>query len=132
MENERKHPADIAGCLLRAAAPVTWICLILIGSLMPSGPPGPAGLTFPGMDLVFHFAAYAVFAALTAWALEGSPVSARGCMAVVFPLCIGGMLEVVQPLVGRTMSWKDAVANGAGALVGFALAEAVLRASRAR
>jgi VanZ family protein len=83
------------------------------------------------MDKLLHFGGYAVFAVLADWAMEGEPGSARGCIAVIFPFCVGAAIEIVQPLVGRTMSWADAGANTAGLVAGFVLAELVLRARRA-
>lgn len=130
METENSQDSDPAGCLLRMVLPAGWICLILAGSLLPKGPPTPGGFGFEGMDKLLHFGGYAIFAALADWALVEEPGSARGCIAVIFPFCVGAAIEIVQPLVGRTMSWADAGANTAGLVAGFVLAEMVLRARR--
>ena len=78
------------------------------------------GLGITRADLVGHFLAYAGFAA-TMYSLSGKwPVGARLSAVVLFPVALGGIIELLQPLVGRTCSWQDAAANTAGVMVGWA------------
>jgi len=128
MQSDAREPNEPeAGCLVRGLAPAVWIFLILVGSLIPGGPPMPGSLAFPDADLVLHLGGYAILAGLIDWALMGEPGSARGCLAVVFPFWVGAVLELLQPLVGRTMSWRDVGANTVGLVAGFVLAEIVLQ-----
>lgn len=83
--------------------------------------PGPAGApSLLGWDKLDHVIA---FAALALLARGGWPAMRRGLAAGML-LAYGTVLEVAQahPLVGRTASLADIVADGLGIAAGFALA----------
>lgn len=88
-------------------------------------PPGPPMLV--GLDKVYHFLAFAVL-------VFPVIVTDTRRWAWVVPLAIvyGGLIELVQPYVGRSAEWLDFGANVSGVLAGAALAEILhnrLRAS---
>ncbi len=74
----------------------------------------------PGSDTLHHFLAF------MALVLPVASVRPRWCLWVV-PVAIayGGMIELIQPLVGRSAEWSDFWANTAGALAGAAIGAAL-------
>lgn len=83
--------------------------------------PGPAGApSLIGWDKLDHLAA---FAALALFARGGWPRARRAVTAGLL-LAYGVVLEFAQshPLVGRTASLSDIVADLIGIAIGFALA----------
>lgn len=88
--------------------------LIALLTLLPQAP-GPAGI--PGFDKLAHFMAFAVLAGPLAWRF---PHMWRA--VALAGLAYGGVIEIVQPFTGRTASWGDLVADGAGATVGAFIA----------
>jgi VanZ family protein len=105
---------------LAAAAALTVVAASLV--------PGSAAGGLPaGTDKLLHAAGYAVVSALAVagWA-DGDPKRAAAVVAGVSLL--GAGVEVAQPLVGRTASLLDALANCAGAALGVLAA----RVSRTR
>jgi hypothetical protein len=107
----------------RAALAVTALVAAAIGyfTLAPLAIPGP-----PGGDKLHHLVA---FGALVLPATVLRPRWALGLLA--FAAAYGGLIEIVQPHVGRHGEWADFAANGAGAalgvLAGRGLARAALR-----
>jgi len=95
-----------------------WLTLLVATHL----PKQVAGLPTNQADKLIHFAAYAVLAWLLAMAWQASVgrLNARHLklvwLAVVF---FGAIDEVTQPLVGRTASVADWLADAAGAVVGL-------------
>lgn len=90
------------------------IAAVLVGSLAPGSTAG--GLP-AGVDKLLHAAGYAVIAL----SLAGARRAERGRTLVSIVLAaalLGVGIEVVQPLVGRTTSLLDAVANLLGATAG--------------
>jgi len=80
-------------------------------------------------DKVLHFVAYFGLAAMA-----GAGLKARlsAIKAVVALIVIGGLLEILQGLVGRDMSVFDELANAAGAIAGGGLARLVVEPLRRR
>ncbi|HWA04848.1 MAG TPA: VanZ family protein [Rhizomicrobium sp.] len=99
------------------------LALVIWGELTPH----PPALGEP--DKVLHFVAYFGLAAIAALALRKRRAIAAAVLALVF---LGGMLEVVQGLVGRDAEWLDEAANTAGAIAGAGLALLFLRLVGAR
>lgn len=98
-------------------APVLTLLLafaIAITTLMPSTS-GAAPLL--GLDKLAHLVA---FAALVL------PMSLRSRrhwpMIWIAAVAYGGLIELVQPYVGRGAEWADLVADGLGAALGIAMA----------
>lgn len=105
MSPERLHRAALVAALVIAVA-------IAVGTLAPA----PSLPRVPGSDKLHHFIAFA--------ALVFPPVAARPSLAlwaVPSAILYGGMIEIIQPFVGRHGEWEDALANAMGALIGAGL-----------
>jgi len=92
---------------------------ILIGSLWPSMPPAPGGVS----DKLQHFLAYVVLALVFTAAF-----SRRHWLAIAFGLAVfGGAIELLQHWMPgkRAGEWMDMAANLGGIATGLALALAV-------
>ena len=94
--------------------------LIFVVSSIPKVEP-PEALFFPSVDKVIHAFVYLILAALLFHALrlwqrrETTPLIALAA-TLACPI-YGGLIELYQPLIGRTMSLGDALANLVGALI---------------
>jgi VanZ family protein len=104
----------------------SWLVLVLgmagiiaLATLTPPGrmPQGPAGL-----DKVFHALA---FGALVLPAALLRPD--RLLVVLLFAIAYGGLIELIQPLVGRSAEWADLLADALGALAGAGLGLALRR-----
>jgi len=87
----------------------------------------PAGAANPGIagfDKLVHFVAFAALAMPLASARRLPLV-----WIVLAGLAFDGLIELIQPYVGRSAEWADWLADGLGALVGASL---VTRISRKR
>jgi VanZ family protein len=100
------------------------VMVVVWGELTPH-PPKLAGPWI--WDKLDHFTAYFGLALLATlgWGLKRS-------LALVYlgVVALGGMLEIIQTLVGRDGEWGDFLANDLGALLGLALAAAYLAMPR--
>jgi VanZ family protein len=76
-----------------------------------------------GGDKVAHGVAYATWSFLSLYALGGT-LSRWKRLLIVVVVCVlyGGLMEWIQPLVGRNMDLMDGVADAAGAIIGTAIA----------
>ena len=110
------------------AKPIRWLwrpdiyaialgVIIVIGSLLPiqSDEPLPEHFYQRG-DLYQHIAAYALltFFALSSW---GETLRHAG-LVMVSIVCLGVIVEFIQPSVGRSLDIFDLAANSAGVIVG--------------
>ena len=84
--------------------------VIALLTLTPQAP-GPDGI--PGFDKLAHFVA---FAALSIPLCLRYPRLWR--TLALTTLAYGGLIEIIQPLTGRSADWGDLLANGAGAFAG--------------
>lgn len=95
-----------------------WLLMLAISvlALMP-GPPGLPDLI--GVDKISHLSAYA---ALTLLARLGWPLLGRATLFILL-MIHGGLIELGQglPVIGRTSSLADMVANGLGIGLGLGL-----------
>ena len=97
-----------------------WAVLTFVVSSIPKVEP-PETLSFPAVDKVAHAFIYFVLTALLFRALrlwqrrETTPLIALAA-TLACPI-YGGLIELYQPLIGRTMSLGDALANLVGALM---------------
>lgn len=103
MSMQARTRMTIAMTLLLAMA-------IAIGTLTP---PDQAPRTPSGVDKLLHFAA---FAALIFPAAVLRPDFLRWLLPV--GMIYGGMIEIIQPIVGRQAEWGDFIANTLGAFAG--------------
>jgi VanZ family protein len=110
------------------AKPIRWLwrpdiyaialgAIIVIGSLLPphSDDPLPEHFYLRG-DLYQHVGAYALltFFALLSW---GETLRRAGLIMISI-VCLGAVLEFIQPWVGRSLDAVDLAANSAGVIVG--------------
>jgi VanZ family protein len=102
-----------------------WPALVLVvwGEL------GPNDLEAGINDKVLHVTAYFGLAVLAA---AGVRARVSAIKAVVALILFGGVLELLQGLVGRDMSLFDELANAAGALTGGLLARLIVEPIRRR
>ena len=89
-----------------------FIFLILIGTLSPI----PQKIEAPGSDKWHHFIA---FAALT-YPLTASS-KRLGLAIVLFGICLGAGIEIIQPYVNRFGDLNDFKADVIGILLGYLL-----------
>jgi VanZ family protein len=80
-------------------------------------------------DKLLHFTAYFGLAAMAAAGLKSRSSALKAVIALIL---LGGVLEIVQGLVGRDMSVFDELTNAAGAVVGGFLARLVIEPLRRR
>ncbi|MGH9811035.1 MAG: VanZ family protein [Terriglobia bacterium] len=99
--------------LLPALAIVVW------GELTPH-PPEPVDV----WDKLLHFIAYF---GLSGIALVAFRPGRRAIYATSGLIFAGGVLEIVQGMVGRDASWGDELANTLGAVTGCLLGWAIVR-----
>ena len=96
---------------LGLAATASLAVLIAVLALIPMPNTGP-----PGSDKAHHALAFAALA---------FPLSAVGYRPVALVLlgaiAYGGLIEVLQPLVGRSAEWADFHADILGAIFGVGL-----------
>lgn len=91
---------------------LTLVLAALIAALtLTPAPPGPPGV--PGLDKLAHVVAFAALAGPLSWRYP------KWWWAVALvAVAYGGVIELVQPSVGRSMEGADLVADGAGAVLG--------------
>ena len=107
-----------------------WLTLLVATHL----PKTVAGLPADQTDKLIHFVAYAVLAWLlaTAWQASVGRLNARHLKFVWMVVVLYGAIdEVTQPIVGRTLSFADWLADAAGAAVGLILFRVTSRAFEA-
>lgn len=77
-------------------------------------------------DELIHFAAWTVLAFLTAGACGRSlPPVGAAALAALAAICFGALVEVLQPLTGRTGKMLDFAADALGSTAGAAAAAVV-------
>ncbi len=111
---------------MNLACLVLWSAAVAAVSLLRH-PPGADVLGgLPARDFLGHLGAYAILCVLATRAVRTD--SARSRLAVAAAaLAFGILMEVVQPLTGRTFELTDMLADGIGVAIGLALAVAVGR-----
>lgn len=105
---------------------IVWIyaAALVVAMLAPWA--RPMRLSGAGLDALIHFAAWAVLAFLTAGACGKSlPPIGAAALAAVAAVSFGALVEVVQPLTGRTGRLLDFAADALGSTVGAAAAAIV-------
>ena len=97
-----------------------YAAALVVATLVPWSHPGR---TVPRIDMALHFVAWTVLAFLTAiaWAKSRAPIGAAA-LAALAAFCFGALIEVLQPLTGRTAELHDLAADALGAVLGAAAA----------
>lgn len=86
-------------------------CVIVYGTLSPPGPPGPPLLL---TDKQMHALAFFGLVLPLGW------VRPRWALRIgLAALAFGGVIELVQPSVGRSAEWADLWADGLGVVIGL-------------
>lgn len=103
----------------------TFLSILILSLLPADGSESEVGSSW--IWNLGHVPAYAVLAAVTVLALSrrgpvGGPMRVKAGVAV---LSLAIALELVQPMVGRTASVKDALFGGLGIVMGLWLQAAV-------
>lgn len=106
---------------------VVLALLVLALSLIPKSEQVPD--TFGGFDKLGHFIAYAVLAFFAMRAVDRCGLIPF-VVVVVACTIFGGIIEIVQPIVGRTMELADFLVDLAGAAGGAVLAAIPGRTNR--
>ena len=118
---------------LRRRACGFHLALIAVLSLLPAWLFPPSLAQIPGVDKWVHVAMYGVLGALFRWAAGARP---GWRMHLALPLAAAGyglLMEILQLGIGgpgRMFSWSDALANLAGAIVLWVVANHFLAPSR--
>jgi hypothetical protein len=84
-----------------------------------------------GRDKLWHMAGFAALVFPVAVTRSGWPWRAL-LLAVLLAAALGALIEVIQPHVGRSGEWGDALANLAGALIGALAGRRLAPGLRAR
>ena len=97
-----------------AARWLFWPAVLVVswGELTPN----PPDISVSQWDKVQHFIAYFGLALLATLAWERRGWRLRIFLGVI---ALGGLLEILQGLVGRDAAWLDQLANTVGALLGM-------------
>jgi len=101
------------------------LALIIAALTLTPAPTGPPGMPFA--DKLAHLLAFAALALPLAWRYPH-----RWVAVAVAALAYGGLIEIVQPHVGRGREFADLVADGVGAFSGAWLAARLRLAWRNR
>lgn len=99
---------------IAALATILVVCTL---SLLPQ-PPQP--FVFSGADLLEHFAAWALVSCLCALGFLTRPIKHSHSIGLLLVLILaGGLIEILQPYLGRHRDILDFFANTAGILLGY-------------
>ena len=105
--------------------PLTLVvtALIIFLSLYPFGHIELAA-DVPLADKWTHMVMYAVLAFVVGWEHRRSHPSSLILLSLIFPIALGGLLEIVQNYCTtyRSGEWLDFVADAIGAFVGYVIA----------
>lgn len=113
---------------LKFLSHLTGILFWVIVLLVFYGELGPGDVGFNVWDKLQHFGAYALMAGLLTVSLEARRWWLWGLLAII---AMGGLLEVLQGIVGRDMSFRDEIANTLGVVAGGSLGWALCAMLRA-
>ncbi|MEL7014018.1 MAG: VanZ family protein [Pseudomonadota bacterium] len=100
---------------------ITLVVALLIARVM-LGPVGDTGLSFPHMDKVVHFVAFACLALPLSISQTHPRLWIFGA-----GLGFGALIELIQPQFGRTADWIDLLSDAAGLVLGLAAGYALTR-----
>jgi VanZ family protein len=107
------------GAFIVCAAAILWLSL-------SSDPPQP-DIELLSWDKLWHALAYAVLTWLGIWAFSPffHPVSRAWVVVLVFALCYGALMEILQMLCteNRSCEFGDLLADGTGSVLVFAAAK---------
>lgn len=103
-----------ANLIIGLAVTAILAVVIAVATLAPF--PAIGHVNAPGSDKLHHLL---VFAALAAPLSFANP--RLGLPVVLAAMTYGGLIEVVQPFVGRSAEWQDFGANIVGAVLGAGL-----------
>jgi VanZ family protein len=114
-------------------ASIVFLIVVLLAVLGLSLYPRPEALLgrLSVYDKVGHLAAYLALGFLAVRAVD-RPGAFALVLTVAFCSALGGLIEIIQPLVGRRRELGDFLVDLGGAAIGAAAAFAINRMSRVR
>ena len=124
----RTLPARLSSLPARRAALAVWLVAIVVGSMVRPRAIASVMPHFHHADWLLHAGGYAVLCLLAVWAWPGQGRLRVAAGVVLF----GVLIELLQPLTGRTTSGWDALANTAGVACGLLAQWLMRRRRRAR
>lgn len=89
------------------------LCISLAIAALTLTPPGASGPGMPGFDKLVHFLAFAALTMPMAYTRRFPMM-----WIVLAGASYGGLIELIQPYVGRSAEWGDWLADGLGAFLG--------------
>lgn len=105
-----------------------WTVLVVVLLLLPGGllsGPELAGVAkvagIPNLDKLVHAFLFGVLAWLAPGSFRRLGARRPVMLALLAAVLLGGMLELIQPMVDRSGEVEDALADGGGALLAAAL-----------
>lgn len=102
-------------------ATLLWLSLVTVLLLTPPGlfsrPELAPAVALPYADKMVHVALFAVLGLLLARSLRRLEVARPILVAGIAAIALGGLIELVQPLVARSCELGDLLADAAGALL---------------
>jgi len=103
--------------------PLLWTIIILILCLMPkSVEPQPSWLTqIPHFDKIVHFGLYTILGFLFYLSKHQYSKVTYLLLVLFYAIIIGGLIEIIQPFVGRSKEFNDLLADIIGSLCGISL-----------
>lgn len=90
--------------------------------------PWSPGVGVSRIDVALHFAAWAVLSFLVTISLRGGSRAwfSAAVSAAIGAIGFGGVIEMLQPLTGRSADMLDLIADALGAIIGAAIGAAVM------
>lgn len=101
--------------------PLVWTAIILILCLMPkSAEPEASWLTkIPHFDKIIHWGLYAGLAFFFFISNFKNNGIKFGIFVISYAILLGGVIEIIQPFVGRSNEWADLFADIFGCMCGI-------------
>jgi len=107
---------------------IGWVTLSPLSEPMQQLASVPLGAqSAPRLDKLVHLLAFAALAGPLAWRYPR-----LWWVVALAALAYGGLIEIVQPHVGRSMELADLLANGTGAFIGAPIAARIGRLRQVR
>jgi len=117
---------ECGGAGRRTLVPAALCTLVILGlSLWPKPPEPPDLIDIPDLDKLIHCFMYAGYVCVLAWTYRAEQRAWRiGIALAAYGMVFGAVMELLQaafPVLERSLSFWDMVANTAGSVVGLLL-----------
>jgi len=103
--------------------PIAWTIIIVILCLTPKSiEPQPSWLTkIPHFDKIVHFGIYTILGFLFYFSNKKDKTISFMVFVILYTLFLGGGIEIIQPLVGRSNELMDLISDLLGSSFGCAI-----------